>query len=427
MFPDALPFDRAAVPPGGNGPPPLLRHALFLHAGLLLLGGLLGLALGGALSSWACAAAPPSFGARADLAVTLPPRAADIPHGAGAVDRSLFDPDALAGQADRRSLAADVVRALVQTDLSEGGRRAGLMGNDAIAAEAVSLAERIALTADADAQTVHIVVSGCPSQRDAVQTAEFAARAFLNQARALLREEERALEAHYGGCATVLQGQLVAALQAEWKFKEERGFRPVGTIHEDMAAKYEGLCEVQATRQESQARLAELDGQLTGTARQFPDAHGEESANSEPVENQRKALQEEQTRIRVILNALEIREASLRGTLAALLSRLPELMREDFAYKRLAGERERIQEALRDASAREQQLRSAAVSGESLVERIGAVSAFAMPLEFPIRPPVCAIIGALLGVLLSTGVSLTVRSRARRRRLGLQGAPLPIT
>lgn len=460
---DAPPLEQTESRLQENNQFRFVWNVLVIYWKWIILGGILGMAAAGVFSFLTRQVIQPQYGAYADLVVKPSQWEKDILAKVGGTELFSLAPEKLVEHVSRRALAEDVARALVQTELIEGGALAGLVGEEGIEAKANEVAGQIALTAFADAQKVRIEVTGCPSQQEANLIAEFAARAFMSRTRDIRLEDERALHEYYVRRMETLREELFAAQKAEWDYKEKLDFRTISKVNEDMAAKYEELNEIQVTKEEVQARLDELEAQLTGTAEQLPDALGQptdevvdrlfeelddllkdrltKSAVYQPshpdmveleeriteqqqviletvqqldqgtlggsnVWKQRQEVYRQQMNLRLQLDGLEIRETSLRRMLEELIPQIPDLANKNFEYERLASERERVQEEFRDASERELQLRSALNNERGQVERYDPVSALAVPLDFAGRPWMNLVIGAFLGFLLSFGACM---------------------
>jgi capsular exopolysaccharide synthesis family protein len=410
-----------------------------------------------------------TFRARAEVLVKQSAWEKEILQGVGGASLTPLTPKALISRTSKENLAEAVVRALVQRDIAEGGPWSELTTEDEINLRKVEVANRIALEPDAESGLVRIDVSNCPTQEEAIDIAEFAARVFVETNREFKLEDERETHDMVKNRLEELQNELYKAETAEWEFKRQMGFRTYGEVGEEMASNYDELEQLEATKEKTKARLAEIEAELTVNTTQLPEALGnmtdtvvnellteldqllkkklEMSAAYLPtpegqqvleqvvqdddiaekkdqvleavrmldagfgggssIWQKRQTLYREQLELRLQLTSDEIRAAALQKVLENMIPRIPELANKNLEYERLAQETQHIRTQFNKLREREFEIRTVLSRSSGQVERRSAV----VPLPFgptgqQIRTWLNFVIGAGLGFLVSFCLAL---------------------
>lgn len=429
----------------------------------LAIGTALGMIVAGVAAFLMRPSSEVTFGAFAELVVKQSQWEKDILTQVGSTPLFSLSPQNLVENTSLRALAEDVARSVVQAEIASGGKAGAVVGEGSVQALAGELAGKIRLSPQQDAQKIRIDVSGCLSQAEANQIAEYAARVFMDMTRDMRLDDERKLHEYYVKRLDTLREELFAAQTAEWEYQKNLGFRTMGNLNSDMAAKFDELNEIEVTKQETQARLNEIAEELASTAQHLPDAMNQptdevvdrlfeemdellkerlvQSAMYQPshpamqdldeqiaeqqqviletvkaldtgssggsnVWRQRQELYKAQMDLRLQMDGLDIREASLRRLVEDMMGKIPELANENLEFERLSGERERIRQEFTDAREKEFNLRNALNNERGQVQRYDPVGAAAIPRDVAGRWWVSLFIGAVLGFMLAFGVCM---------------------
>lgn len=429
----------------------------------LLAGTVLGMIVAAIISVLTYQVRTQEFGAFADLVVKPSQWEKDILSKVGGDPLFTLSPQKLVENTSVRTLAEEAARAMVQAGIAEGSEFGAIVGDDAVQSKAGELAGRLRLSADKDAQKVRIEAIGCASQEEANQLAEYAARVFMDQTRRMRLQDEEKLHEYYVNRCSTLREELITAQKAVLEYEKNLGFQTMGSLNEDMAAKFKELNELQITKEEVQTRLEELAGRLASTGAELSEALTQptdqvvdrlfeemdellkerltKSAVYQPthpdmveleeqiaeqqqiiletvkaldsgtaggsnVWKQRQEVYRQQINLRMQLDSLEVREASLRRMLEEIVPQIPELANKNLEYERLVNERERIHEEFSDSREREFSLRTALDNERGQVERYEPVGALVMPHDIAGRRWVNIAIGAILGFILAFSACL---------------------
>lgn len=405
-----------------------------------------------------------SYGARADVFVKQSAWDKDILRDVGGTPLVSMTPKAFINRTSLEHLAEEVVRALVQRDIAEGGAWSRVSTDEEFQREKAVVAGRLALTGDPEANIIHIDVRNCPTQQDALDIAEFAARVFIESNRQVKLEEERDTLDVIETRLQQLREELYQAEAAEWEFKRQMGFRTYGKVGEEMASIYEELSEKKATKEEVDAKLAEIEAELNLNTAQLPEALGnvtdtvvsellnelnnmlkeklEMSVAYQPtfpglqelqdeveekkqeiltavelldasngggssVWQHRQALYRQEMELKLQMTSVEIRTAALQKMLEEMIPQIPELANKNLEYDRLAQEAEHIRTQFNKLREREFELRTPVGQESGQIERRNAV----MPLGLPatgaqVRTWLNFLIGALLGFVVGFCLAL---------------------
>jgi len=422
-----------------------------------------------ALTSWDTLTreTPPQqlYHATAKVLVTQSLWDKDILKGVGGTPLVPVDAQSLVKRTSRRELSEKVAHALVQSDTREGRASGRIVTEPEYAAKAAEVYGYLGIEAeDLQSGVITIEASNCPSDGDARRIAEFAARVFVEENRQLRLEEETRTHEAIQKKLEELQQELYAAETAQWDFKKEMGFRTYGRAGEEMAEIYQELSEKRATREETEAKLAELAAQLQTNREQLPDALGKVTdtvvddmlldlnqllqekltmsvvyqpgfsglaeVQDEIVEKrqailqavqqldegigggtsvwrQRQNMYRQQLELRLELTGLDIRIAALKRMIEDLIPRIPELANENLKYERLENEARHIRDQFNRLREKEFDIRTALSRETGQVERHESVMASLLPLpSVGLRLWMNLGIGALVGAVVSFALAV---------------------
>lgn len=376
-----------------------------------------------------------------------------------------MDAASLVKRTSKQQLAEKVAKALVQQDVAEGRALSSVSTEDEYAAKSAEIHNMLNLTVeDPNSGVILLEANNCASQEEARRVAEFAARVFVEENRQFQLEEERKTFEAIQKRLAELQQQLYEAETAEWEFKKEMGFQTYGKVGEDMAKIYEELSEKKSLKQETQAKLTEIETQLAANSALLPDALGgvtdtvinnmltelnellqeqltmsviyqpeyqglqeiqdeitekkeaileaikkmdEGAGGGTSIWTQRQELYRQQLQLRLDVTGLDIRIAALQKMLEELIPRIPELANENLKYERLANEANYVREQFNKLREKEFDIRTAMGRESAQVERHEAVIASALPVNvMRTRIGMNFIIGALVGFVLGFGLAI---------------------
>ncbi len=405
-----------------------------------------------------------TYMARADIVVKQSAWEKDILRDVGGAPLVPLTPKALIRRTSVENLAEEVVRALVQRDIAEGGPWSRVTTESERLQKRAEVLSRLNLEDDPESGLIRITVSNCPSQQEASDIAEFAARVFVETNAAFKLEEERETHDAVKERLQDLQQELYRAESAEWEFKREMGFRTYGRVGEEMAAIYEELNQRKATKEEVEAKLAEIGAELEANTAQLPDALGNvtdsvvnellvelddllkkklemsvvyqpafeglqvlqdeiaekkqeileavrmldtSSGGGSSIWQRRQTLYRQQMELRMQLASGEIRAAALRKMLEEMIPQIPELANKNLEYERLVQEANHIRAQFNKLREREFEIRTVLSRSSGQVERRSAV----VPVEFfpagqRIRTWLNFVIGGGLGFVLGFCLAL---------------------
>ncbi len=335
---------------------------------------------------------------------------------------------------NEEAVAQDVVEALIERDLAEGGPYSILVTKEEVRDKAAEVMEKLRIEAVPNSPFIRITAEGCASAAEAEDLAEFGARVFLRRNRNLHLEEGREAHKFIKARLEQLQEQLSRAEIAEWKYKKEVGFRAYGDVGEELAKMERDMAEVNAMKESLTTKLAELNAELETNRKQFPESLGNVTDNvvdtliddldellqeklsmstyrtpehwemvaleERIVEKQqaileaeqqadtgipggsdmwrrRKALREEEIKLRVQLTAQEIRAQALRRQFEDMVPRIPDLAEKKLQADKLAQETQRIRKEFDTLFEQEWELRSILGRGTGQLERYRSVKAAA--------------------------------------------------
>ncbi len=191
-----------------------------------------------------------------------------IPLGPGA------PPRAQALITNPRTIAIDIVRALVQQDIAAGETWGQLATEEEYENAAEDVAASLQIQPDNELNTVTITCQRT-DEREASSIAEFAARALIQKHRQTQIETEREKLAFVQAQLEKVQQELEQKEQEEWRFREAMGFRQHDRILERLEEWNEELIEAQTTKEQLLTRLESVKAQLESKDAELPNALGQ--------------------------------------------------------------------------------------------------------------------------------------------------------
>lgn len=443
---------------GGENQFRFVQRVVADHWMLLVGGTLVGALVAAAAFLLQREVAPERYESRAELFIKQPAWQEGLFNASGGGGLFKMDPESLVNRAGGVDFYRELVRALAQNDLERGGPYARVTTQQEINEQADRLKTRVTLTPQKDKQKVEVHTVDSANPVEAVQLTDTSARVLIELAQQLRLKEGGDQHKAVAAKLEELRQQLFAATTAEWQYKEKSGFRNYGNVDEDMARMLEELDELKVTREETQAKLDELQQKLVENARAMPNVLGnvtdgvvdqlfkeldellqekmDLSAEYQPTYEglqeldaeiatkqqtildaieeleqsgeggsnawqQRQDIYSQQVDLRVELNANEIRARSLERMLEEMVPNIPELANRNLEYQQLVQETQSIREQFNKVQQQERDLRAAMQHGSGGIERIDAVqSATLMPLQGPGQNVwINTLIGALIGFI----------------------------
>jgi len=362
-------------------------------------------------------------------------------------------------------LSEKVARALVQQDVLEAKLLGSLVNEDDYASLAANLLPNIAMEVqEPDSEAIVLTVANQPTREDAARVAEFVARVFVEENRQHHLEEERKTHEVVKSRLEELQQELHAAEARQWDFRKKAGFRPYGEMDDGLTKLQTELDEKRALREETQAKLKEIEGQLLDNRTHLPDALGnvtntvvddmlaelnnllqeqltmsvaykadfpglmelqdeinekkeavlaaiqrldEGAQGGESVWNQRQNLYRQQLELHMNLTGLDIRIAALTRMLEELVPKIPEIANQNLEFERLTKDVEHIREQFNRLREKEFDIRTVLSRETGQVLRNDSVVASALPVTgFGVRRWMNFVIGALVGFVLGFGLAV---------------------
>lgn len=362
-------------------------------------------------------------------------------------------------------LSEKVARALVQQDVLEARALGMLVSEDDYGALASNLLPNIAMEVqEPDSEAIVLTVANQPTRDDAVRVAEFVARVFVEENRQHHLEEERKTHEVVKGRLEELQQELHAAEARQWDFRKKVGFRPYGEMGDGLTKLQEELDEKRAVREETEAKLKEIEGQLLDNRAHLPDALGnvtntvvddmlaelnnllqeqltmnvayqagfpglvelqdeinekkdavlaaiqrldEGAQGGESIWNQRQNLYRQQIELKMNLTGYDIRVAALTRMLEELVPRIPEIANQNLEFERLTKDVEHIREQFNRLREKEFDIRTVLSRETGQVLRNDSVVASALPISgFGVRRWMNFVIGGLVGFVLGFGLAV---------------------
>ncbi len=321
-------------------------------------------------------------------------------------------PTALVNRTNLATLAEEVAFALVQVDIQEGGPLSRTATKQDMQQLAGQLEGKLRLQPFDDQQKIRISVSNCPSKKEAENIAEYATRVLLAQHRQLETSEHQAQHDYLKQELERLGQQLRESTAREWEYKQQIGFRNFGQVDESMAKTQDDLDKLQATKKETEAKLAELESELIQNTTQLPEALGHinedavtgmkqeldkllqeklsmsvvwqpeyegiqaldadiddqktaildaisqldnAAGGSSNIWKRRQDIYRQQMELRVSLTSDEVRIASLQRMLKEIIPKIPELANENQRIVELEQETERTRKLFQEFQVRETQ------------------------------------------------------------------------
>jgi len=376
-----------------------------------------------------------------------------------------FDAQSLAKRTSLQRLSEKIARALVQQDVAEGKELSALSNDEEYAAKAAEIQSALSLTVPDPKSGIIVIETGnLPTREEAIRMADLAARVFVEENLQIQLEDDRKTHDIIKKRLQELQQELYAAETAEWEYKKAMGFQTYGSVGDEMARIYAELNEKKALCEETRAKLAEIEKELSANAAQLPEALGnvtdtvvnemlaeldgllQEQLSMSVVYNpeypglveiadeiaekkaaileaikqvdqgvgdgtnlwkHRQNLYREQIDLRMNVTGMEIRMSALRRMLEELVPQIPELANKNLEYERLAKESQRLREQFDKLREREFDIRTALSRDAGQVERYEAVEASALPYgRARTQWWMNFVIGALVGFVIGFGLAV---------------------
>lgn len=336
------------------------------------------------------------------------------------------------------TLAEEVARAMIQTDVASGGRTSNVVSPAEFRSLVASVQSKISISAQGD-QYIDINVERCETAEEANAIAEFATRAFLEVNRH--RHLELAQHSHEDAVGIIqsLRDDLAEAEQARLEFMQAHGFQDYEDIDQRLAEKERELREIEVSKVAATQKLNKLDAELALASEQFSESLNQPSDNlvtglfadldklleekltlsaiyqpswprlieleeliaetqalileaekqkssgvpgGSDIWVKRNEIYRQQIEIRLQITGLELREQAIKKEREELIPRVPELANLKVDSDRLRREVENIETRLNQYSDREMEIRRDIERGLGSVERKDAIAS-AVPMGVP--------------------------------------------
>lgn len=434
-----------------------VQRVLMDHWMLLSAGTLIGAVLAAAFFLFQMERTVPLYQSRSDLFIKQPGWQEGLYRASGRAPLFPMDAESLVNQTAGAEYYREIARAQVQMDLSARGAASGIATQEEINAKANELRTKIALTPIKDRQRIEVQAAHCATPAEAEQLSDLAARVFIEMVQQIRLDEGGEQHAAILSKLEELRQSLFEAVTREWNYKEQTGFRNYGSIDEDMAKMFDEIEVLKVTREETQAKLEELDVKLAQNASDLPEAMDnvtqgvvdklfdeldtllqqkltmsavyqpeypplqelefeieekqgtildaieqmESGAGGSGAWQRRQQIYSQQMDLRLALTANEIRASSIERMLQEMIPEIPELANRNLEYEQLTQETASIREQFNRVQQQERDLRTAMRHGSGQIERVDSVKrASLMPINTgPKSIWVNTLIGALIGFI----------------------------
>lgn len=364
-----------------------------------------------------------------------------------------------------QQLAKKVTRALVQHDITQGQALSNLTTEREYEAKAAELLSNISLRVEGpDTETIIVEVANQPTREEATRLAEFAARVFVEDNRQFHLEEEQKTHEALKRRLEEVQQELYAAETSQWEFQKKIDFQPHGRFGEEMTRIKEEINGKKAVREETLAKLNEIEVRLAENDARLPQAIGnvndtvinemfddlnkllheqitmsvvyqddfpglqvikedidekseaicaaikkldEGKGGGAGIWNQRQTLYRQQMDLKLSLTGMDIQIAALQRTLEELIPKIPEIANQNLEYERLIKDAEHIREQFNKLREKEFDIRTALSRETGQIIRNESVVASAIPVgRFGIRMWMNFVIGGLVGFVFGFGLAV---------------------
>lgn len=372
-------------------------------------------------------------------------------------------PQSILERTSSRRLAEDVVRALVQQDTANAAEYARVAAEDEFERAAAEIEERLQLEAPGDTTGVLRVTAKGTTAAEAERIAELAARTLIERSRQFLFQEQREAYELVRRELDDLRRQLDDAESRQWAYREQMGFLTHEPVLQEMEEKTAELREARTMREETLARLIEIEAALEQNSLELPDALGSVSETtvarlieeleellgekaelmviwqegSPGLQEIDQLIQDKRDAIRIAINQLhgtsgggsgywerrqelyrqrvdlelqlttyDIRISTLEKLLSEMVNQLPQLAEQRFEHEKLQLETEQIRQQFNRMLEKEFELKTAQNRAAATLERRDAI---AIVPAFTGRASSIwsmLVLGALLGFLAGFGWSV---------------------
>ncbi|MEA3364535.1 MAG: polysaccharide biosynthesis tyrosine autokinase [Candidatus Hydrogenedentes bacterium] len=173
-----------------------------------------------------------------------------------------------------RTIAPDIVKALVRQDVIAGETWSRLATEEEYQAAADDIAASLEIEFDDKTNVVSIACTR-DTEAEATSITEFAARALIQNHHKTQIETQREKLAFVQAQLEQIQRELEEKEREEWQFREAMGFRQHDRIVERLDAWNEELVEAETTREQLEARLESVKARLQNMDEELPGALGQ--------------------------------------------------------------------------------------------------------------------------------------------------------
>ena len=331
---------------------------------------------------------------------------------------------------EETSWADDVALAMVQRDITQAERYAGLYSEDELRRLANRIRGAVRFQDSPNSDLITIRAMGA-SENESRELAELTARVVIERNREYINQEEQRIHQYVLEQIDDLRVRLDSAETAEWSFRQQIGFRTDDAFIRDMDAMNEEMNAAETTRAELIAKMAKIEEELQDKNERLPEALGQLSDSlvnrligeleellqeqlvmsitytpefpglqliAEEIEEKRRAiieavrqidqnvqggsslwadrrqLREQYLQHQLEITALDIRVKTIEDYLNDMVARLPELAEKSRHHARLVHEAEQLRSQFETLREREFDIRTAMQRDSGQVERRAGVA-----------------------------------------------------
>ena len=390
----------------------------------------------------------------------------DALKGIGGVSTTQLDAQKLASGYQRNQILAEkIARALVQQDVAEGRQLAEVATEIEYKNKTEEIKRNLKLTVENPANSeITLTVENCASKQEALNSADFAARVFVEEVRQMQTETARESYDAVKKRLDELQRELSKAENAQWDARKNMDAMAYGNPGDQLSKIHQEILEKKALKEVTATKLAEIEAQLKTNSEQLPESLGTVTDNvvtelmtdldkllqkqvslsviytdqfaevqalkeeigekktaiieaikqmdlslggGSTVWRQRQELYKQQLDLRVSLTSADIRVAALQRMLDELTPKITKLSNENFEYERLQKNTDRLREQFSKFYEQEYDMRNAMNRQTGQVERNESVTASVMG-EGPggHRWWMNFVIGGLVGFVIGFGLAI---------------------
>jgi len=359
------------------------------------------------------------------------------------------------------AIASDVVRALVQQDLAEGGPFGAYVTEYEYQAAADNIAAALTISYDPKSRIVTIQCKR-PDKRDAERITEFAARAIVREHQESALEKERESLDFIKAQLEEVQEELERKEKGELEFRAGMGFRDRDRVSLRIAAWNLELQESQMRRDQYGARLVNIEdalvvidealpqalGQISDSIVkqliedlnalivnelemkiQMPDLHPDLIALRDDITyqkekilatvqelrpgaeggsekwRQRELLVSEYANIQLSMVELDVRSATIKRLLRQHMDTFSELAEMDFEHQRLKRELSRLSMEFNKLLDKELELKTSLEHGKGQLKRQKSVRSW-RSVSWNISRLTTTVVGSVIGLFAGLGLAV---------------------